>query len=139
VEISLSVPLDLHVASASFGRVESILTDTASAMKDAASIMSWSVLTNFAAGGRPKPWKELAESTVLRKGHSVPLVETGRLMGGMREESDEVYAKISASVPYAVYHQTGTEHVPARPFMLIHFEDRAAILNMLSRRLTEVV
>lgn len=65
-------------------------------------------------------WAGLAPATIARKGHSRILVDTGAMLKAFT--TPEVYRVGSgtvqlgvSSIPYAVYHQTGTANMPARP------------------------
>jgi len=83
----------------------------------------------FSASKSPSgnKWADLAESTIRRKGHSTILVETDKLRQSLTEaganfalreffrESDAVALEFGTAVPYAHWHMTGTETMPARP------------------------
>lgn len=68
------------------------------------------------------PWAPLRPSTIRKKGHGIILVETDRLMdsltkntGDSRWTHDEREAEFGTAVPYAGFHQKGTNKFPARP------------------------
>lgn len=74
------------------------------------------------------PWAELSPVTIAAKGHDRILVDTGRLMASLTSDSPDAIREIvtgvhtptmsfGTSVEYAGYHQTGTEHMPARPVL----------------------
>ena len=65
------------------------------------------------------PWAPLASSTVARRrqGSSKPLIDTGRLRNSINASSGPSSLKVGTNVPYAAYHQFGTEDIPARPFL----------------------
>ena len=61
---------------------------------------------------RPISWPPLKHPTGRK-----PLIKTGQLMHGIHiSELTENHVKIAPSVPYAVFHQLGTRHIPPRPF-----------------------
>jgi phage gpG-like protein len=70
------------------------------------------------------PWKPLALPTVMAKGFSAILVETGRMFESLTtpngtEDTIWITGKnwltFGTEVPYAKFHQTGTRRMPARP------------------------
>lgn len=79
--------------------------------------------------GRRNPtgeaWPALAASTIARKGHDIPLVETGRLrasvlelnhpdhLGGVSERG----LVFGTDVEYGIFHQDGTRRIPQREFV----------------------
>lgn len=84
-------------------------------------------------------WAPLAPSTLARKRGSM-LVETGRLLGSFVSEVSGLTVTLDNQAdPYAVFHQTGTEFMPARPFMGMGEDDideiMDACLAMIERRL----
>lgn len=99
----------------------------------------------FAAEQSPTgiPWAPLARSTVRRKKHSRILVDTGRLLGSLSSSDhtdairdiEDRYLAFGTSVPYAIYHQTGTSRMPARPPVGLN----EVILNLLCNRLADHV
>jgi phage virion morphogenesis protein len=73
-----------------------------------------------------KKWKPLKHPPKIPKGRSVdqPLWATGRLVAstgaGVADHVEELTPHslvIGSSVQYAGYHQFGTKHIPARPFL----------------------
>lgn len=98
-----------------------------------------SIERNFVVGGRPE-WKELAESTVQRKGHDRPLVNSGRGQDAATDLRRWLVTRDRAeyrgdSFPAATWtmalHQHGSdEHdvgFPARPFVQLQPEDERAL------------
>lgn len=74
-----------------------------------------------------KSWAPLAPSTIRRKGHATPLVDTGRLRDSLTKPQSEfgfryavdswpsrATAIFGTDAPYSVYHDTGTDRMPAR-------------------------
>jgi phage gpG-like protein len=89
-----------------------------------------SFLAEQTPGG--EAWTPLAESTIAHKGkrsgligaHSTILIDTGRLFESLTLEdgtSDTIwitgdkFLTFGTSVPYAIFHETGTSRMPARP------------------------
>jgi len=96
-------------------------------------------------GGPYGSWQPLAASTVARKGHSTILWETGRLMRSLwgvtpdsiRDES-ALRLRFGTRVPYAKFHETGTQHMPARNFM-VQGQDARKAADFAARRAVEHV
>ena len=94
-------------------------------------------------------WAPLAESTIARKGarsgiigpHSTILVDTGRLFESLTLEdgtSDTIwitgdrFLTFGTSVPYAIFHETGTSRMPARPAVGVNAETVDQIGDMVA-------
>jgi phage virion morphogenesis protein len=99
----------------------------------------------FRSGGFGK-WEKLKPSTIRRrrKGSSSILQDTGRLKQSVTSSPDiyhltKTYLRIGTTVKYAKYHQNGTRHMPARPFLLIDEEDERKIKEIFSRWVEELV
>ena len=106
-------------------------------------------------GGRPE-WPPLKESTVKRKGHSKPLIETGRLrasithkvegdmvkIGIFGSDAGDEYVKIAATHEFGTT-KAGKKHnviIPARPFLRPTLqENRSLIKSILERSLNEIL
>lgn len=74
------------------------------------------------------PWAELSPITIEAKGHGRILYDTGRLMRSLTSDSPDAIREIAGDVyspsfrfgtfvEYAVYHQVGTDNMPARPIV----------------------
>ncbi|WP_397570658.1 phage virion morphogenesis protein [Schlesneria sp. T3-172] len=69
------------------------------------------------------PWAPLAESTVRRKGHAYILVDTGDLASSLIDvdgpgninATNSHGLMFGTDVEYAIFHETGTSRMPARP------------------------
>lgn len=114
-------------------------------LTESADYLSSLVKENFDSGGNP-PWEPLAPSTIKRKGHSQPLIRTGKLRRRASQKNvwrvenrDTLYAVLPSDVDYGWFHETGfkmantgptknkthdhwgnelkTSFVPARPFL----------------------
>ena len=88
-------------------------------------------------------WPELSEPYATRKEKKYPgnpiLVASGRLVGSLvatagehRFFSEPRQMTVGTAVPYAVLHETGTKHMPARPPIKISDEDQTRWLGALS-------
>jgi phage gpG-like protein len=98
-----------------------------------------SIERNFQAGGRPE-WDELASSTVERKGHDRPLVNSGRGQDAAtnlrrwlvtRDRAEYRGDSFPAATWTMALHQHGRdEHdvsFPARPFVQLQPQDERAL------------
>lgn len=95
----------------------------------------------FVVGGQHhhggERWAPLAASTIKRKGHSMILVDTGRLRRSIsfktiRSMIDGYIVDIGTNVPYARYHQHGGKNLPKRPVAVITKEDELRIAENFS-------
>jgi phage gpG-like protein len=105
---------------AMLGKIAARMGNIAPVLNEAARISISSVRRNFEEGGRP-PWKPL------KKGSRKPLVNTGSLRDSVRAEISADGLSIGSPLPYAPFHQLGTRHIPARPFLVIQPEDITAL------------
>jgi len=86
------------------------------------------VAQQFASEGRAEgtPWPPRRSSRVGAQ-HAAPLlIRTGALRdslvgpsAGHIEEMDERLLTLGTRVPYAIFHQLGTRHMPARPIIVL--------------------
>lgn len=65
-------------------------------------------------------WAPLAQSTIDRKANGdTPLLETGEMRDSIGHHVDGARAvEIGSNNDKAVWHELGTEHIPARPFLM---------------------
>lgn len=93
--------------------------------------MLGSVNQNFKDGGRPEQWKALNSKTEKRKKKkgggarsSKTLIDKGRMRQTViAPPPTKTEVKIFPTVDYAVFHETGTKHMPRRSFMLFQDQD----------------
>ncbi len=97
-----------------------------------------SIRRNFEAEGRP-PWEQLAEITVQIRRSAHPILRrTGYLfrkatqINIWRVSRDIMYSPIGPFASYAAFHQGGTRHMPARPYILYQREDVESIVDVFS-------
>ncbi len=95
-----------------------------------------SVRANFAVGGRPA-WAPLSASRVRQKGHSRPLIDTGRMMDSNEYRLTGNGLELYNTVDYADIHQFGTSHVPARPFLVLQSSDYLLFAGIIDRCLNQ--
>jgi phage gpG-like protein len=99
----------------SIGSFEAGLRDWSPAFQDMVTdVLEPAVSEQFTTQGHGT-WAELAPSTVARKGHSIILQESGRLEHSFHRGGADHVEMISrtrltwgSSVPYGLFHQTGT-------------------------------
>jgi hypothetical protein len=96
----------------------------------------------FASEGRAEgtPWPELSPATLRRQRARTPILyKTGALLrslgepgaAGHVEELEGYSLTLGSRLPYALYHQTGTRRLPARPIIVLS--------GARSERWTEIV
>ena len=91
-------------------------------------------------------WALLSPATVRQKGHDRPLIRTRRYI---REATQSPTLQIGQNemtygveVPYADYHETGTQRIPARPVIGLLARNtrfRRRLVTRLDRRLDRVI
>lgn len=136
------VDIDLHpsprVMGASFGAVaRGFRTYRRPLEASVRHVAMPAIQENFEVGGRP-PWEPHAEATVERREREGTLggepqdilVETGRLLGAATRlarwsiSGTEAYiSNLPTDAAYGRFHQTGTGHMPARPWASLTTED----------------
>jgi phage gpG-like protein len=102
-----------------------------------AQVMLNEIRTNFGVGGRPDHWENL------KKGGPCFLYDTGALLESLTPDSgkreDYYWARVSTDVPYAMFHQFGTEKMPRREFMNLPPEAMENILRLTAGRVVEIL
>lgn len=115
--------------------------------------MASSMEMNFVQGGRPKKWAGLKLDTILKRG-SVPggeglpkvLRDKGILSGSIGNpvrdpkglfELDDYEVQTGTVVSYGKWHQEGTKHLVARPFVMAQPQDTEAIERFLTEYVME--
>ena len=70
--------------------------------------------------GPTGPWPDLKPETGARKQSEQMRWESGRLSGSYKMAYGNDFAEVySAGVDYAIYHEKGTRHMPARSFLWV--------------------
>jgi phage gpG-like protein len=100
-------------------------------------VMIPSISQNFEEGGRPS-WEQLSDATIERRDREGTLggepqdilVESGTLFGdALRLARWEIsgrtamFTNLPSRSAYGRFHQTGTDNMPARPFVVMQDED----------------
>lgn len=86
-------------------------------------------------------WQQLKPSTVKQKkgrGGSI-LVERGDLMKSITHHATSHSVTVGTNRHYGKYHQVGTKHMPARPFLGISASDGVNIQDVLNQFLREAM
>lgn len=111
-------------------------------MEKIGEILVASIKKNFEVGGRPS-WKPLSPATIMMKGHSTVLVNTGRLRGSIEFKAEREYVEVgsfdTAARIYGEVHQKGTDRVPKREWRVIQDEDRSMIVAIMHDFVNDVL
>jgi len=93
-----------------------------------------SVVHNFTVGGRPSKWDE-SKRVLLSGGQT--LKDTGRLVNSINWKVFDNKVEIGTNVKYAaeLHYGRKDKKLPARPFLLIHNEDKKEFLEIIQRKL----
>ena len=70
------------------------------------AVQKWIEL-GFLSNGHGK-WERLAPNTVAKKGHSRPLVDTGKMQGSIKSRVFNNHVRIGTFVAHAPFHEFGT-------------------------------
>ena len=98
-----------------------------------------SIGMNFVVGGRPQ-WQALSLNRVARRGSATPiLIDKGQLIKAALSKTSWRITNDTADmspldnkVPYAKYHQTGTDVMPRREFAILQPRDIDDIVGIFS-------
>jgi phage gpG-like protein len=90
-----------------------------------------SIRQNFLAGGRPEHWEPITQDTLERKKNPEKgvLRDTDNLKNAMALQGNWNFTRETAELDhiqgadYGVFHQIGTQFMPAREFALLQNED----------------
>ena len=97
--------------------------------------------TETSPDGRPwAPWRPA--TYFARQGRGKILHDTGHMLGGINHQFGPNHVTIGADQPYAVFHEYGTKHMPARRFLTVNPEtgtlspeDEQSVLDIIQRHL----
>jgi hypothetical protein len=78
-------------------------------------------------------WRPLEQDTVAQKGRMMPLTQS--IARASRMSVTGIRGNLTNDHPAAVFHQTGTRHMPARPIVEVTLDDEAR----LTRYITEAI
>lgn len=103
------------------------------------SVLEGSTRQRFADKKSPNnvAWAILAPATIKRKinkssnGQGI-LVESGDLMRSITFYASRDSVIVGTDRPYGKYHQTGTKHMPMRPFLGLSAQDQADIGDLIN-------
>ncbi len=91
------------------------------------------------------PWAESTKASYPEKGHRFFLYRLGDLLGGISHQADQSSVTYGFDVPYAAYHELGTDKMPRRGLLTADPEagplsdsDEAEVLALLSDYLSSV-
>lgn len=130
-----------------FTRLNAKMSSYAEPLKEAGDYAKQSIITNFAASGRPRRWQQLATSTLAKRARkgtgSQILVESGNLMNSSRAVITTNQAEVGTNVIYAMRQNfgykggigRGQSRTPARQFMMLQTWDTDPIGHIFSRYL----
>jgi phage gpG-like protein len=160
----VSLTMDVRHLKEALRRAAAATRNLRPAMRDIGEHMLRSVNRNFDVQGRPQKWAPLAASTLARvalgsssrrktrrtrftrsgsmraaarrrlSGKKI-LIDTGRLIRSITYRAMTREVVIGTNVKYAATHQFGRGKIPARPFLLVHDEDRREAASILLRHI----
>ena len=89
-------------------------------------------------------WANLMPNTIKRKvnkhGQNAGiLVESGDLLSSLTYVADKYEVSVGTPEIYGVYHQFGTAHMPARPFLGISANDKQTVQEMINDYLEDIL
>lgn len=115
------IELEVGEALNRIGRLMDAMADPSPAMRMIAEEIRGEVDLAFRESRTPsgEAWTPLLQETVAkRRGTTAqPLRDTGRLATSVMTAHGLDHATVGTNVDYAGFHQHGTRHIPARPFM----------------------
>lgn len=115
-----ALQISVKVDKAALDALANKLKDLQEPLGKAGLYMERETRLNFSKESDPDgaAWAGLAASTLLQKGTSAILRETGSLVGSVAAEPPSARSvKVSASTSYGIFHQTGTSKMPQRQFI----------------------
>jgi phage gpG-like protein len=137
-----------RVMGASFGQVAKGFRTYRMPLEESVKRVAISgIAENFIVGGRP-PWEPLSEETIRRRDREGTLgqepqdilIETGTLFGDATRlarwtiTGGEAYiSNLPNRSWYGVLHQTGTSHMPARPWANLTTDDVDAMESIFNK------
>lgn len=128
--IEFSYAMNAESVEDALGAFQESLVDQAPALAQIADDFREMMARQFASQGSAEgtPWAPLAPSTLRRRRTSPSILyATGALLrsltepgaAGHVEELEDQSLTLGSGLPYALYHQTGTRRLPARPLIVL--------------------
>jgi phage gpG-like protein len=127
---------------------QAALADEAPALQAIADDFREMIAQQFSSEGRAEgtPWPPLAPATLRRKRAGAPILfRTGALLESLRgpsganhvEEIDASSLTLGSRLPYAMFHQLGTQRMPARPIIVLSGERSERWLEIVQSAIEE--
>lgn len=119
----ITIEIDAAHIVAAFGRFAAV--STADLLQRLGATVKGQTLSRFNTETDPdgNAWAPLAPNTIVQKGSSGILEDSGTLMGSIMVQASGNEAVVGTNVEYASFNQEGTRKMPARPFMGIGGDD----------------
>lgn len=116
------------------------LGDLTPLMEDIGTYLEGSTRDRFATKTAPSgvKWANLLPQTQAKKGNNNILVQSGNLMQSITYHATPNSMQIIADKPYGKFHQKGTKHMVARPFLGLSADDQQEIFAIINDYLTEI-
>lgn len=105
-DIMVTVKVDVRDAQRKLRSVSKSLDQKQALTAIGRAVQKWIEL-GFRSNGHGK-WERLAPNTVAKKGHSRPLVDTGKMQGSIKSRVFNNHVRIGTFVAHAPFHEFGT-------------------------------
>lgn len=133
------------------GNFQASLADQSPALRRVADDFREMIARQFSSEGRAEgtPWAPLAPSTLRRRrpgSTGAPILQSsGALLRSLTapgapghvEQLEDQSLAIGSSLPYALFHQTGTRRIPARPMIVLSGARSERWVEMVRRNIEE--
>lgn len=129
MQFTLDVSNELGETADKLNHAYIALGDLTPLMRDIGAYLEGSTRQRFADKQAPSgiAWENLLPSTQKQKGDNNILIDSGDLVRSLTHYASSNSVTVGVSEPYGVYHQLGTKHITARPFLGISDNDNNEI------------
>ncbi len=133
-QITINASNDLPLLQDNVEELRAKLGDLTPLMDSIGKILEDSTIDRFATKKAPDgiSWANLMPSTQTKKGNHNILVQSGDLASSMTYYADKYSVTIGTPESYGIYHQLGTAHTTARPFLGVSDDDKDDIYELIN-------
>lgn len=131
---------DLPLLQDNVEKLQDKLGDLTPLMEDIGAVLENSTRQRFADKQAPigTAWANLMPNTLKQKDNTGGgiLVASGNLAQSIAYHADKYSTSVGTSESYGAYHQFGTAHMVARPFLGLSRQDEDSIYKLINEYLT---
>lgn len=137
-QVVINASHDLPLLQDNITQLTQKLGDLTPLMDAIGGLLEGSTRQRFADKQAPNgvKWADLLPNTQDKKGNNNILVQSGDLMASITHHANATSTMVGTSESHGVYHQFGTAHMTARPFLGLSDDDKNDIYELINEHLS---